>query len=213
MSGTLAILPVKGFDRAKQRLRDRVPDGPRAGLAEAMVTDVLAALERVRGLDGVIVVTGEPVAAVLARAAGAEVVHDDAEDGQSAATLLGIARAVERGAERVLLVPGDCPALDAAELDALLAGDDDVVIVPDRHGSGTNALVLRPPTAIAPSFGPGSRARHETAARAAGVRWRAVEVPSLGMDADTPDDLATLEASGRIGATTRAELARIEGAG
>jgi 2-phospho-L-lactate guanylyltransferase len=211
MSGTLAILPVKGFDRAKQRLRDRVPDGPRAGLAEAMVTDVLAALERVGRLDGVIVVTAEPVAAVLASAAGAEIVHDDAEAGQSAAAVLGIVRAVERGADRVLLVPGDCPALDPRELDALLGLDDDVVIVPDRHGSGTNALLLRPPTAIAPSFGPGSRARHEAAAAEAGVRWRSLDVPSLGMDADTPDDLATLERSGRIGATTRAELARIEG--
>jgi 2-phospho-L-lactate guanylyltransferase len=208
---TLAVLPVKGFSRAKQRLRDRVPDGPRAGLAEAMVTDVLAALERVRGLDGVIVVTGEPVAAVLASSAGAEVVHDDAEAGQSAATALGIVRAVERGADRVLLVPGDCPALDADELDALLALPDAVVIVPDRHGSGTNALLLAPPTAIAPSFGPGSRARHEAAARAAGVPWRALDVPSLGMDADTPDDLATLERSGRIGASTRAELQRLEG--
>jgi 2-phospho-L-lactate guanylyltransferase len=209
---TLAILPVKGFSRAKQRLRDRVPDGPRAGLAEAMVTDVLGALDRVRGLNGVIVVTGEPVAAVLARAAGAEVVHDDAEAGQSAAAALGIARAVQRGADRVLLVPGDCPALDAGELDALLAHDEDVVIVPDRHGSGTNALLLHPPTAIAPSFGPDSRERHEAAARAAGVRWRALDVPSLGMDADTPDDLATLERSGRMGASTRAELERLEGA-
>jgi 2-phospho-L-lactate guanylyltransferase len=208
---TLAILPVKGFERAKQRLRDRVPDGPRAGLAEAMVTDVLAALERVDGLDGVIVVTGEPIAAVLAHAAGAEVVHDAAEAGQSAATTLGIARALERGADRVLLVPGDCPALDPAELDALLALGDGVVIVPDRHGSGTNALLLRPPAAIAPSFGPGSRERHETAARAAGVAWRVLDVPSLGMDADTPEDLATLEASGRIGATTRTELERIDG--
>ncbi len=206
---TLAILPVKGFARAKQRLRERVPDGPRAGLAEAMVADVLAALGRVRGLDGVIVVTAEPVASALARAAGAEVVHDPEEAGQSAAASLGIARALERRADRVLLVPGDCPALDPAEIDALLEAPEAVVIVPDRHGSGTNALLLRPPTAIAPSFGPDSRARHEAAAVAAGVAWRSLDVPSLGMDADTPDDLATLEASGRIGTTTRATLERL----
>src|SRR5918992_1319244 len=71
--------------------------------------------------------------------------------------------------ERALLVPGDCPALDPDELDALLRGfgGADVVIVPDRHGSGTNALLLTPPTVIAPAFGPGSFARH--AARAAGA--------------------------------------------
>lgn len=206
---TLAILPVKGFGHAKQRLRERVPDGPRAGLAQAMVRDVLRALGEVAALDGVIVVTAEPLAAELARDAGAEVVHDPAEAGQSAATLLGIERATARGAARVLLVPGDCPALDPVELDALLAAPEAVVIVPDRHGRGTNALLLAPPDAIAPSFGPGSRERHEAAARASGRPWAVYEVSSLGMDADTPDDLATLEASGRLGPTTRATLDRL----
>jgi 2-phospho-L-lactate guanylyltransferase len=206
---TLAILPVKGFGRAKQRLRDAVPDGPRAGLAEAMVGDVLAALGEVSGLDGVIVVTAEPIAAALAAHAGAEVVHDPAESGQSAAASLGIARALARGARRVLLVPGDCPAIDAAEVEALLADREAVVVVPDRHGTGTNALLLQPPDAIAPSFGPGSRARHEDAARAVGATCRVHELDTLGMDADTPDDLATLRASGRLGERTRATLDRL----
>jgi 2-phospho-L-lactate guanylyltransferase len=206
---TLAILPVKGFGRAKQRLRTAVPDGPRAGLAEAMVSDVLAALAAVDELAGVIVVTAEPVAAALAGEAGAEVVHDPVEAGQSEAAALGIARAVARGAARVLLVPGDCPALDPGEVAALLDADEDVVVVPDRHGSGTNALLLRPPTVIAPSFGPDSRARHEAAARAVGARWRVHEIDTLGMDADTPEDLATLRASGRLGPRTRATLDRL----
>jgi len=203
---TLAVLPVKGFDQAKTRLRERVPDGPRAGLAEAMVRDVLRALARVAGLDGVIVVTAEPIAAALAEDAGAEIVHDPAEAGQSAAVGLGIARALERGADRVVAVPGDCPALAPAELAALLRSPEAIIVVPDRHGSGTNALVLSPPTAIAPSFGPGSRERHEAAARASGLPWAVRDVPGLGMDADTPEDLATLEASGRLGETTRATL-------
>ncbi|MBX5442450.1 MAG: 2-phospho-L-lactate guanylyltransferase [Solirubrobacteraceae bacterium] len=206
---TLAILPVKGFGRAKQRLRERVPDGPRAGLAEAMVRDVLRALGETAGIDGVIVVTAEPVAAALAREAGADVVHDPAESGQSDAVALGVRRALERGAGRVVAVPGDCPALDPAELEALLASEEAVVIVPDRHGTGTNALLLAPPDAIAPSFGPGSRDRHEAAARASGLPWAVRAVATLGMDADTPDDLATLEASGRLGPRTLQALDRL----
>lgn len=206
---TLAILPVKGFGHAKTRLRERLPDGPRAGLAEAMVRDVLRALGHVDGLDGVIVVTAEPIAAGLAREAGAEVVHDPAEAGQSAAVALGVVRALQRGADRILAVPGDCPALDARELTELLQAPEAIVVVPDRHGNGTNALLLAPPDAIAPSFGPGSRARHEAAARASGRPWAVHAVPGLGMDADTPADLATLEASGRLGATTRAALERL----
>jgi 2-phospho-L-lactate guanylyltransferase len=208
---TLAVLPVKGFGQAKTRLRERVPDGPRAGLAEAMVRDVLRALGRVDGLDGVIVVTAEPLAAELAREAGAEVVHDPAEAGQSAAVALGVARAVQRGADRVLAVPGDCPALDPGELAALLGAPEAIVVVPDRHGSGTNALLLAPPTAMAPSFGPGSRERHEAAARASGLPWAVREVPGLGMDADTPEDLATLQDSGRLGPTTSAMLDDLDG--
>ena len=71
------------------------------------------------------------------------------------------------GADRALLVPGDCPALDPGEVSALLAHTAPVVIVPDRHGTGTNALLLAPPDAIAPSFGPGSFARHAALAGAA----------------------------------------------
>ena len=189
---TFAVLPVKSFGAAKQRLSGRVDPPARRALAEAMVLDVLAALAAVEGLDGVVVVTAEPVAARAARAVGAHVVGDPAESGQSAAALLGVGAAVERGAARVLLVPGDCPALDPAEVDALLGTDADVVVVPDRHGTGTNALLLRPPDAIDPSFGPGSFERHT----AAGLgRSAVVEVPSLGLDVDTADDLAALEAA------------------
>ena len=192
---TVAILPVKSFGRAKQRLTGGFPDRP--GLAAAMVADVLDALALVEGLAEVLVVTAAPVEA----RPGVVVVHDPAEAGQSAAAELGIAAAVERGAERVLLVPGDCPALDPDEVAALLAGEASdrasretagVVIVPDRHGTGTNALVLSPPRIMAPAFGEGSFARHTALARAAGVTPRVAEVRSLGLDVDTPEDLAAL---------------------
>ncbi len=191
---TLAVLPVKSFVRAKQRIRAAVPDGDRQGLAEAMVADVLAALGRVRALDGIVVVTAEPQARELAAQAGAAVVHDDREAGQSAAAQIGVDAALERAAERVLLVPGDCPALDPGEVDGLLAAHapGSAVIVPDRHGAGTNALLLAPPAAVAPAFGPGSFARHAVLARAAGLRVRVASLPSLGLDVDTPDDLAAL---------------------
>ena len=99
-----------------------------------MVADVLDALAQVPELDEVIVVTAQ---AGAARRTGVTVVHDPVEAGQSAAALRGIDAALERGAERVLLVPGDCPALDPREVSALLgAHARDVVIVPDRHGTG-----------------------------------------------------------------------------
>lgn len=210
---TAAVLPVKSFGRAKQRLDRAVSQPARATLAAAMVADVLEALSRVPELDELIVVTAEPRAADAARAAGARVLHDAHEAGQSAAAALGVAAA--RGSERVLLVPGDCPALEPAEVSALLDGfpGAGVVIVPDRHGHGTNALRLAPPDVIAPAFGPGSFARHAARAAAAGAVVRVAHAPSLELDVDTPDDLAALRGAlaGLPGAAprTRAALARL----
>jgi 2-phospho-L-lactate guanylyltransferase len=190
---TAAILPVKRFPLAKQRLGASVADSLRLDLARAMVGDVLAALRDCAAIDATIVVTCEQSVLAAARYLGATVVRDTAEQGQSAAAELGIARAVADGFERVVCVPGDCPALDPDELAALLAGAQaGVTIVPDRHGSGTNGLLLVPPDAISPSFGPDSRARHERLAADSGVAWRVQRVPSLLLDVDTGEDLAEL---------------------
>jgi 2-phospho-L-lactate guanylyltransferase len=217
---TLAILPVKSFGRAKQRLGDAVGAEQRRALARAMATDVLEALGRVIGLDGVIVVSAESLVEDLEPAVwkgrrfarGIERVHDPEEAGQSAAARRGVRAAVERGAERVLLVPGDCPALEPHEVSELLAEPrPGVVIVPDRHGTGTNALLIAPPEALEPAFGPGSFARHAARGRAVGVA--VAEVPSLGLDVDTPGDLAALQAALMIrrggAARTRALLERL----
>ena len=216
---TVAVLPVKSFARAKQRIAGAVAGPDRRILAEAMVEDVLAALAAVDGLHGVVVVTAEIRAHALALEAGASVVPDPREAGQSFAAGVGIEAAVADGADRVLLVPGDCPALDPGEVGALLAGgtavrQPGVVIVADRHGSGTNALLLSPPRAIEPSFGDGSLARHAARGRAAGAAVRIAEVPSLNLDVDTPEDLDALRSAlaSRDGgaARTRALLARLQ---
>ena len=206
---TLAVLPVKSFGLAKQRLGEAVGADARRALARAMAGDVLEALGRVERLEGVIVVSAEfPGAETAERpdarsgrrfapaSARVEVVHDPEEVGQSAAALRGVRAAVERGAERVLLVPGDCPALEPSEVTELLAEQAaGVVIVPDRHGAGTNALLIAPPDAVEPAFGPGSFARHAALAHAAGARVRIGRLPSLDLDVDTPGDLAALRAA------------------
>jgi 2-phospho-L-lactate guanylyltransferase len=186
---TIAVLPVKSFGRAKSRTG--LDAEHRASLAESMAGDVLRALADVRALAEVYVVTREPRVAALADV----VIPDPDEAGHSAAALLGIEAAVDAGAKRVLLVPGDCPLMDPTEVEALLdfAGPG-VTIVPDRHGTGTNALVLEPPHVMAPSFGPGSFARHAALARAAGAAVRVRHVPSLAFDVDTPEDVAALPA-------------------
>jgi 2-phospho-L-lactate guanylyltransferase len=191
---TTAILPVKRFDAAKKRLSAGIDEERRRELAAAMVGDVLDAIGDARAIERLIVVSGDPIAQELAAKAGAEVVPDPEDAGHVQAAGAGIARAEAEGAERVVLLAGDCPLLDPRELDRLLTGVPThyVGIVPDRHGTGTNALLLSPPSAIVPAFGEGSRDRHVEAARQAGIPFGIEELPSIELDLDTPADVIAL---------------------
>jgi len=192
---TLAILPIKSFADAKQRLAEELDPGRRRALVEAMFCDVLIALKRATLVNAILVVTGDPAAAQIAGGYGTA--YAMAKDqGHNPAASLGIARALELGVDRVLLVPGDCPLLDPKQLDELLSrpvAPRSALIVPDRHGTGTNALVLRPPDAIVPAFGPDSCDRHVSVAKGGKVVPWVIELRSLALDVDTPDDLAALE--------------------
>jgi 2-phospho-L-lactate guanylyltransferase len=208
-----AILPVKRFAAAKQRLSDDLPADVRVALAEAMVADVLDALSEAAEIGLTVVISGaiaEPPRDHVV------VVADELDAGQSPAAVAGMERAAALGHEHAVLVPGDCPLLDPAELDTLVreAREQDLVIVPDRHGTGTNALALDPRGSFRPSFGPDSLSRHTEQAHERGLDFTVREVPSLALDLDTPDDLAALRAalaltSGRA-AHTRAALGQLE---
>lgn len=212
---TVAILPIKSFAQAKRRLAEELSSGARRALVEAMFSDVLVALRRTPALDSILVVTADTEAQQIAGGYGATVL-DDHEQGHNHAARIGVRHATESNADRVLLVPGDCPLLDPAQVAWLLARDGaerSAMIVPDRHGTGTNALLLRPPDALAPAFGPGSCRRHFEGAQAEGTIGEVVEVSSLALDVDTPEDLAALqdELAGRHGgaAHTRGMLRQL----
>lgn len=203
-----AILPVKRFADAKQRLAAGLDGERREAVVEAMLGDVLEAIGEARSIERTIVVSSEPRAATMAGQAGAETLADPSEatggtaaegseglsNGHNRAALAGIEAARAAGAECVVLLPLDCPLLEPRELDRLLTGVPGhfVTVVPDRHGEGTNALVLAPPDAIGPAFGESSRARHVDLARAAGAPHAVEEVPSLALDLDTPADVIAL---------------------
>jgi 2-phospho-L-lactate/phosphoenolpyruvate guanylyltransferase len=215
-----AIIPVKRFGTAKQRLLEALDRPQRAALARAMLADVLDATLGAELVERVIVVTGEGRAERVALRHGnttrtaLEVLRDPKDVGHPEAATLGIVRAKALGAVCAALLPGDCPLLDPDELDAALRRmrERRVAVVPDRHGGGTNALLLSPPDAIGPAFGPDSLARHVEKARRAGHETAVEPLESLALDIDTPDDLAALTdvlaADPRPAPATSAELAR-----
>lgn len=210
-----AIVPIKRFGAAKQRLSDVLPPADRAALAEAMAADVLERIAACPAIARSIVVSGEPRIAPIAAAAGAELIADPADAGHSDAALFGVRAATADGAECVALLPGDCPLLDPGELERALEtlGAGSVAVIADRHGTGTNGLLLAPPDAIRPSFGPGSRERHLRLAAEAGVEGSVAAIPSMGLDLDTGEDLAELRerlaGAGEAAPRTAAALAAI----
>lgn len=216
-----AIIPVKRFGHAKRRLLDSLDRPQRAALLKAMLADVLSATEAANGIERVILVTGEGRAERLAlhhaqrSSTPLEVLRDPDERGHSEAATLGIIRALSLGAEASALLPGDCPLLDPEELDAALERmtPGRVAVVPDRHGTGTNALLLCPADAIGPAFGEGSAARHSERVERAGHQLAVEPLESLGLDLDTPDDLRALAealaADPRLAPATAAELERL----
>ncbi len=191
---TIAVLPVKRFASAKSRLGDGLDSYARRLLARAMLRDTLAQIADCREVDGLILASAEPE--LIDIAPGARICARDADVSHSAAAAAAIALAIDDGATTVVLLPGDCPLVRSVEIDALVrhvrSANIAVSVVPDHTGTGTNALVLTPPSAIAPAFGPGSRARHLQLAADAGVAADTHNVHGLCLDIDTFDDCAEL---------------------
>jgi 2-phospho-L-lactate/phosphoenolpyruvate guanylyltransferase len=190
---------------AKTRLRGALGPVARERLAAAMLGDVLAAA-LATGWP-VLVVTDARSIAARARAAGARATVVSARGTRDGARH-GVDRALRDGADAALIIAADVPLLRAADLRRIAAAGrrSEVVIVPDRRRSGTNALYLRPPTRIAPRFGRRSLAAHR---QAAGVAGRVLVLTRLGLDVDTPADLDALRRMKRsAGPRTRAALER-----
>ena len=190
---TTAVIPVKGLSSANRRLDGVLSQKERDALAEALFLDLILKLPRSRSIDDVLVVTSDPSVARQSRWFGHTVLEQERDNGHSEAAAAGAHAAMAAGAGRVAMLPVDCPMLDVEEVDAHVGRSPrTVLIVPDRHGTGTNALVLAPPDVFPPAFGPDSCARHVSRARASGISFALEEVESLALDLDTPEDMFLL---------------------
>lgn len=190
---TTAIVPVKGLSDANRRLNGTLAADERYRLAEALFLDLIVKLPRSRCIDDILVVTADPSVARQARWFGHKVLEQKSDEGHSDAAAAGARAAMAEGAARVVMLPVDCPTLDIEELDAHVGRSHrTALIVPDRHGTGTNALVLAPPDVFLPVFGPDSCGRHVSRARASGISFALEGLESLAMDLDTPEDMSLL---------------------
>ena len=190
---TFAILPVKARAHAKQRLAGMLTASQREELARFLYEEMLSKLTAARGIDRVVVVTSDADAARYARRAGVLLFAETEQRGHSDSADAAARRAMDLGAETVLLLPIDVPLATVAEIESLAAAArPGVIIVPSADGTGTNALVRTPPDAIESRFGKDSFRAHLEQARARGIEAAVMRPPGLVFDVDTPEDVAEL---------------------
>ena len=192
----VAVVPVGTLDGAKSRLGETLDAEERRDLATRLLARTLEAALATPGIDEVLVVTPDDEVRQLAARAGARPIRQ-----QSQGLNVGLRQARDEvlasGGDALLVVPIDLPLISPEALQAVLAPLDDrtrplVVLVPDRHGRGTNALLVAPPDAIEFGFGGDSRRAHAACAADAGARFVELDGP-LSLDIDTPDDLLLVE--------------------
>lgn len=211
-----AVVVARAGNGAKSRLAPVLSQAERLDLVIAMARDVVDRCAATALVDGTIVVADALVAAHLSNVADVPVAADLSnvaivpDPGEmNAAAAAGIAAACQRGATTAIVLPADIPLITDADLHRLISaapGARTVVVGASRDGHGTNALLLRPPDAIAPSFGPPSLERHLTAARAANCETTVLRDLDLALDIDTPEDLAILREHPDLPPHTRALL-------
>ncbi len=191
-----AIVPVKPLRHGKSRLSGTLSDDERAQLNQALLEHTLKTLTDLKEVEEVLVVSRDPHALTVARNLGARTVRENGQPQLNTALKRATIVAQIYATRGVLVLPADLPLLTPDDILVLTERAKDppvVVIAPDRHEKGTNALLISPANLIEYDFGEGSFHRHCERAQKAGARLEIVNLPSLSLDLDLPEDLALLE--------------------
>jgi 2-phospho-L-lactate guanylyltransferase len=190
-----AIVPVKPLRLGKSRLSGVLADDERAILNRMFLEQTLEILQKIPQVAQTLVVSRDPAALAIAREYNARTVLEDGNPSLNGALTRATLLARNYATRGVLVLPADLPLLTQADLLEFLSYVSEppcVVISPDRHQDGTNALLMSPGGLIQYSFGPGSFTRHCVAARQVGARLEVVQNDHIALDLDTPDDLQVL---------------------
>jgi 2-phospho-L-lactate guanylyltransferase len=211
---SIALIPVKRLEESKSRLLPQLPDARRQALTLAMLEDLIESLSRTPGIDRIAVTTPDPLVAQKASDAGAEILMRE-EPGLNAALEDGRQRLQPSGRESFLIVLGDVagalPEDFAKLLEAAAAAEHPGVWLAPSSDGGTSALLQSPANAIPCCFGRDSAKRHREAAQAAAIAFNEVELVSLAIDLDQPEDLEAFMKTKTGGRRTRTLLAEVLG--
>jgi 2-phospho-L-lactate/phosphoenolpyruvate guanylyltransferase len=191
-----AIVPVKPLRHGKSRLSGILSEDERTKLNERLLTNTLETLSNLKELEQVLVVSRDPHALTIARNHGARTVREDGQPHLNTALTRATVVAQVYATRGVLILPADLPLLSREDILTFIERATNppvMVIAPDRHEKGTNALLMSPAGLIKYDFGEDSFKRHCDRALKAGARLEIVKLPSFALDLDLPEDLALLD--------------------
>jgi 2-phospho-L-lactate guanylyltransferase len=187
-----AIVPVKPLRRGKSRLAGALSEDERTELNRTLLQHTLKTLSDIKELEEVLVVSRDPQVLTIARNYGARTVREDGQPELNTALKRATVVAQVYATRGVLVLPADLPLISREDIATLIERASEppvVVIAPDRHEKGTNALLISPSGLIEYDFGEDSFQRHCQRVKDAGARLEVVNLPSLGLDLDVPEDL------------------------
>jgi 2-phospho-L-lactate guanylyltransferase len=187
-----AIIPVKPLRRGKSRLSSVLSSEARTALNHFLLSNTLEILSSIREIECSLVVSRDPEALMVAREYGARTVQEQGAPQLNIALTRATMVASSHSVQAVLIVPADLPLLTKEDIEEVVgraANPPVVVITPDRHHQGTNALLISPLGLIQYQYGSGSYQKHCEQAAKAGARLEICECRSVALDIDYPEDL------------------------
>ena len=191
-----AIIPVKPLRSGKSRLAGTLTADERTELNRTLLQHTLKTLSDLKEVEQVLVISRDPQALSVARMYGARTVREDGQPHLNTALRRATAIAQAYETRGVLVLPADLPLVSREDILTLVerAADPPVVVIaPDRHEKGTNALLISPAGLIEYDFGENSFQRHCARVKEAGARLEIVNLPSLALDLDLPEDLEIIK--------------------
>lgn len=205
------LIPVKDLAHAKQRLAALLSQPERTALATAMMGDVFAAVNAIRGVDAVFVVSNHGPALDRARELGWTLLRERRQISESDSVDRASRVCVARGVTLLVRLPIDIPLVRAADIEAILGAAGSApasVVVPSRDGTGTNALLRTPPALFPSHFGPQSLRKHLAEARRIGALTCVLRNARIELDVDDESDLRALAERSEVRGATREWLRR-----
>ena len=191
---TFAIIPIKSLHNAKTRLASVLSPAERADLARDMLLHVVDILSKSGAIERIAVISQEPSELALPTSV---TILPQSLPGLNNLLEQGREWAASCGAEALLTIFADLPLLTTGDISRMVELGEQpgtVVLAPDRHNCGTNALLSHPPALARFAFGPSSLDAHVALAQSAGATVHLLNAPGLALDIDTLDDLGYLEA-------------------